>query len=708
MIYQLRSVNVDILTDRDIDMTNQIIPDVDTFYYYHLTFSPANNRIAHVHIVNSTIHNLHLHLDNSKISVNITNNVFTGSGIKISSTSTDLHQPVIIENSVFQGFYSKSIIEVLNTTNVYLHSCVFKNTKLAVLAEVDENESSGISCFNSKIELVDIFFLEVSFFPVAAFEKCTLTIYRLTMSGNSLLSQSFEKNSLLYLKHSEAIIEDSEFEDNTEVRCFWVFGGNTTLHNIMFISNNEVEYGRFMHATVNISNTSVVNNIHSTFYISKSTVYFSFCKFLNTSIPSRYYLMNIEESYINIIYCIFKELEGVISIYKSELFIGGSHFLQNKNTFQLISLESLLHISQCRFENNEQKNLGPDSGLIAGSAVIQDSVFDHNHVTPLVFGRSVEFANCVFNSNLAPSVFVEDGTVQIYNCSFNNNVFGNSPSYLTLVGVSRSQLTIHNCNFTNNSSPIGLGVIYMIEASYLLLENSIFVNNSYNVGAGAITAYENCTLKMSHNIFKNNKAANGGAIDLSEKSFMISDSCQFIGNTATLGGGAVMVRAHSSYSDNGSIFLNNSAVENNGGVAILLTEISNLIIESSIVESGGAISTTGHNLLKFENSIFENDSCTVEGGAIRAHRNSSLTVSGSIFRNNIALGADGGAIFLESESELITVSCQFLGNTAALGGGAVMVLDHSSYNDTGSTFTSNTASDNGRYTRCFLKLIIYF
>ena len=197
MIYQLRSVNVDILTDRDIDVSNQIIPVVETFYCYHLTISPANNRTVHIHISNSTINNVYIYLDNSKISAHITNNAFTGAGIKISSTSTDLYQPVIIENSIFKGLYSKPILEVLNTTNVYLHSCVFNNSKLGGLPVLDDNECSRMLCFNSKIELVDIFFREVSFFPFAAFENCTLAIYRLTMSGNSLLSQSLEKNSLL-------------------------------------------------------------------------------------------------------------------------------------------------------------------------------------------------------------------------------------------------------------------------------------------------------------------------------------------------------------------------------------------------------------------------------------------------------------------------------------------------------------------------------
>ena len=77
--------------------------------------------------------------------------------------------------------------------------------------------------------------------------------------------------------------------------------------------------------------------------------------------------MNIErKSYVSIVHCIFKELEGIILLYISELVIRGSHFLQNKNTFQISDsgLESLLHISHSKFERNEPKNIELNSGLM--------------------------------------------------------------------------------------------------------------------------------------------------------------------------------------------------------------------------------------------------------------------------------------------------------------------------------------------------------
>ena len=37
-----------------------------------------------------------------------------------------------------------------------------------------------------------------------------------------------------------------------------------------------------------------------------------------------------------------------------------------------------------------------------------------------------------------------------------------------------------------------------------------------------------------------------------------------------------------------------------------------------------------------------------------------------------------------------------------------MVVDHSSYTDTGSTFMNNTAADNGRFAKCHFKISIMF
>ena len=82
----------------------------------------------------------------------------------------------------------------------------------------------------AKLSYVICLFQRVSFFPVATFENCTLAIYQLTMSRKFFtFTPDMEKIPLLDLKYSEAVIEDSIIEDNTQVYCFWIFDGTTTL-----------------------------------------------------------------------------------------------------------------------------------------------------------------------------------------------------------------------------------------------------------------------------------------------------------------------------------------------------------------------------------------------------------------------------------------------------------------------------------------------
>ena len=505
LIYQFISRSVDIFTYSDLDMTNQIIPDVETLLSYRLTITPKNHQTVHVQISNRTIHNVYFHLDNSKISARITNNVFTGAGIKISSTSTDLHEPVIIENCIFQGFYFETIFEALNTKNVYLHSCVFNDSKFIIPSEEDDIESSGMLCFNSQIELHDTLFQRVSFKPVVAFENCSVAIYQITMSGNSLFSQSTTYLKL-YFKYSETIIEDGKFEDNTQSYFFRVFGGNTTLHNITFSSKNVAH--DIAHANVHISNISFLNSMDSTLSIRQSTVSFSSCKFINDSIIRDYdfNFMTIRDSHVSIIDTSLIKRAGTINIEGlSEIFIKGSHFLQIENSPSLIlfsdrgaSPESSLHMSHCRFERNVLTNYTGYSGLIdvgLGSAVIQDTVFYHNRVNMPVRGESIEFTNCIFNSNFASErgvFWVNGGTMQFSNCSFNNNEGSRSHS---IVQVNEGQLTIRNCTFTNNNSPYGAGTISLELDSYLLppanvvCEGYIFTGVCDSVNRGGMRGF---------------------------------------------------------------------------------------------------------------------------------------------------------------------------------------------------------------------------
>ena len=131
IISELRSVHFQIITGMNQEITkNAVMADMqtDTDEFYHVHIISNANKTIHIDILNNTFNKVHLHLDNSRISVHIKDNIFREAGITISSTSTDSHQPVIIENNIFQGNKTDMILEVLSTTNVIISSSVFQNS----------------------------------------------------------------------------------------------------------------------------------------------------------------------------------------------------------------------------------------------------------------------------------------------------------------------------------------------------------------------------------------------------------------------------------------------------------------------------------------------------------------------------------------------------------------------------------------------------
>ena len=112
---------------------------------------------------------------------------------------------------------------------------------------------------------------------------------------------------------------------------------------------------------------------------------------------------------------------------------------------------------------------------------------------------------------------------------------------------------------------------------------------------------------------------------------------------------------------------------------------------------GGAISPTHNSSLIAKETKFQNNRCSKDGGAIKAYLKCTLNITNSFYCMNKGTGSSGGAIFLGNDCNMTTKSSEFLQNSAVSGGGAIMVLDHSHYKDTGSLFQHNRASDVGKF-----------
>ena len=243
-------------------------------------------------------------------------------------------------------------------------------------------------------------------------------------------------------------------------------------------------------------------------------------------------------------------------------------------------------------------------------------------------------ARCHFRFNCYSLVSVNFQWLQIMSSIFEDNVCGNNED---LMGVSRGYVVINGSMFNRNRE-----VLYVYEGS---------------------AEFTNC-------IFYSNNASHRAVAFSVRRGYIRLTNCSLWNNTA--------------WSDSSVLLARNSHV----------VLVKCIVGNNSATSDSRVISVTEYSTLLVESFTFENNSCRGWGGIIRAHRKASLNISHTIFHSNTALSANGGAIFLEDESSLEIDSCQFIGNRAALGGGAIMVFDHSSYSDTGSIFTNNTVMDN--------------
>ena len=285
-------------------------------------------------------------------------------------------------------------------------------------------------------------------------------------------------------------------------------------------------------------------------------------------------------------------------------------------------------------------NRGAHNGVIVNST-FENNVANRSAGAVFWFGTNGTIKDSTFNNNTALGIVN-------YTDSYGNVTYGGYGGAVMWTGA---QGVVGNCTFTNNEAKYneatksgGRGGAVYLQGSDMGLcmnttfSNSMFVNNTAGYNGGAVAWF---------------RGARNGNIDNST----------FINNTAKRSGGAISWTGING-TVSSSTFMNNTALgtltDANGG------------------GDGGAILWVGHNG-NVISSRFLNNNATYSGGAIflKGSDNGSgehcdnVTISGSIFENNIA-GLNGGAVnFQEGAIEGRLYNSEFKNNTASRNGGAV-------------------------------------
>ena len=270
--------------------------------------------------------------------------------------------------------------------------------------------------------------------------------------------------------------------------------------------------------------------------------------------------------------------------------------------------------------------------LINGRATEGGAIYNDGSLTlsdvKLSDNAADSYGGAVFNNGeliVSDSVFDSNDIVNRGSASVD---YGGAAIYNWYDGV----LTVSGSNFTNNIKNYKNGnrlVGAIATIGDATISDSYFVNNAGRWGgaistAGYLLAGDDVnTLTVSGSTFKENGGLYGAGIFVAGSDFTVSD-CVFDKNTA-FGKG-------------------NMTPNNNNGAAIVVTDtgkdITGAITGSNFTNNkaqyGGAIYICEGNIA-ISNSLFENNSADVEGGAIdidSAINNPVVTVEDSKFVNN--------------------------------------------------------------------------
>ncbi|MGP1273249.1 MAG: choice-of-anchor Q domain-containing protein [Phycisphaerales bacterium] len=206
------------------------------------------------------------------------------------------------------------------------------------------------------------------------------------------------------------------------------------------------------------------------------------------------------------------------------------------------------------------------------------------------------------------------------------------------------------------------------------------IDSVFTVDApGAPITFEGLVIRRG-----SNTGSNGGGINVINAGGIVIRNCEFELNNANAGGAIYSIVPNltiedSDFTDNtASLF--GGAVRSAGAAGISVTITGSAFTNNrALAGNGGAIDHAGNGAaLTIADSTFTGNTCTSAGGAVFAVNANAVTVTGTMFADNIALGTasqDTGGLFVGNSPSVLVRACEFLRNLCAGSGGAVRFAD---------------------------------
>ena len=409
---------------------------------------------------------------------------------------------------------------------------------------------------------------------------------------------------------------------------------------------------------------------------------------------------------------------------QAELTIDQTSFVDNQSSRQgggVFNFQAAaLTVTNSSFEGGSA-TLG--GGIYSGfsPADIADSHFEGNEVAPgATTGDGAAIYNLSGDLTVVGSTFVDNQATD-----FGGAILSSEPD---------ATLVVQDSDFTNNRARIG-GAVHQFQGQ-LTVEDSDFLNNQADQGGALNVVGLSAGSRIQNSLIQGNQSTTtGGGINLASDAELLLTEVVLDQNQADQSGGGLAAPSAQGFSGNleivDSSFTNNQAGQNGGGLfqengslqirgsqfidnvaqrrggGLNLTDVSNAVIEQTLLEenqainlAGGGASLEGNTNLTLTQSILRQNQAVGTGGALSAQESNNfsgdVTVSDSSFEQN--LGSFGGAIHFNPSPLGGTLSVEgssFIANQAQRSAGALQISDGAIAVIERSTFSGNQANETG-------------
>ena len=349
--------------------------------------------------------------------------------------------------------------------------------------------------------------------------------------------------------------------------------------------------------------------------------------------------------------------------------------------------------------NHTDANTAQNGGAIANdsASTVNISATDGNQTT-FTSNKATNNGGAISNSG---TLNINTPPVPGAKVVFDSNSAAASGGAIYTTGTAN----VNGAEFNKNTAAAG-GAIYTTDTT--TIADSTFSENEAASNGGAVVTSGTGTTTVTGSTFDGNKAATaGGAIYNDSTGKLTVSGSEFTNNTAVSGGAIDNNAPDGTVEITSSSFTNNSATTTGGAIR----NIGNVTITDSVFSGnttpnttsdltydGGAIYNDGGSVVLTGNNVFTANKSSFGGAIYSGHNNATLTIDGATFGgDSAALGnsasTDGGAIKVDFNSSANISNTIFNNNTAVRSGGAIAVMGQTTISD--STFTNNSSNNGG-------------